>query len=83
LYYCVRGKWTTSFRRLLTRCENEYPYLYELWLRYVQSSDPEEAVAVARLIVDAVIDNVGLPIPELTLSFASTQEEKIEYLVSK
>lgn len=53
-FYCVRGKWTTSFHHLIDQCQSDYPELYGLWLRYVACSSPDKALAAAELIVDAV-----------------------------
>lgn len=54
LFYCVRGRWTTSLRRLVERCKGEYPELYALWLEYIESAEPEEALSAARRMVKAV-----------------------------
>lgn len=67
MFYCVRGRWTTSLHRLLGRCKTEFPEFYSLWLRYASSFEPAETISVAKRIVDAVHEgcsDVSVPLAD-------------------
>lgn len=50
LVFKAKGRWTSSFPRLVTQIQAEEPELYSLWLAYIDSAPSDAPRVVARIV---------------------------------
>lgn len=54
LYHRVRGLWTSGLPQILTSMKDHHRSMYDLWFRYVTTSEEDEQLTVVRTMVNIV-----------------------------